>query len=149
MKLFTALVSGTLFGLGLILAGMNDPLKVLAFLDVAGPWDPSLALVMVGAIGTAALAFVWAGKRQRTLLGESLQLPKRREIDAPLIVGSALFGVGWGLAGYCPGPGVLGMWAGSQPAAVFVIAMIFGIEAYAWYEQASGRSDVDETVADS
>lgn len=148
MKLFTAFLSGTLFGLGLIVAGMTDPLKVLAFLDVSGDWDPSLALVMIGAIGTAAVGFAYAGKRRRTLLGEELQLPTRREIDAPLIVGSTLFGIGWGLAGYCPGPGVVGLWAASLPATVFVIALLFGIEAHAWYDQAAGKDDGEKAVAD-
>ena len=96
MKLLTAFISGTLFGLGLILAGMTDPLKVLAFLDVTGRWDPSLALVMVGAIGSAAMGFAYAGKRRHTLLGDKLQLPERRDINTPLIVGSTLFGIGWG-----------------------------------------------------
>ncbi len=149
MKLLTAFISGTLFGLGLILAGMTDPLKVLAFLDVAGRWDPSLAVVMIGAIGSAAVGFAYAGKRRSTLLGDGLQLPIRREISSPLIVGSTLFGVGWGLAGYCPGPGVVALWAGSLPAAAFVIALFFGIEAYAWYDQERGQSDTDEVVADS
>jgi uncharacterized membrane protein YedE/YeeE len=125
MKLLTAFISGTLFGLGLILAGMTDPLKVLAFLDVTGRWDPSLALVMVGAIGSAAMGFAYAGKRRHTFLGDKLQLPERRDINTPLIVGSTLFGIGWGLAGYCPGPGVVGLWAASLPAAVFVIALFF------------------------
>ncbi len=149
MKLLTAFISGTLFGLGLILAGMTDPLKVLAFLDVTGRWDPSLALVMIGAIGCAAVGFAYAGKRRRTLPDDDLQLSTRREINAPLIVGSTLFGIGWGLAGYCPGPGVVGLWAGSLPAAVFVIALFFGLEAHAWYDQERGQGDADEAVADS
>ncbi|MBK7955558.1 MAG: hypothetical protein IPK02_17290 [Candidatus Accumulibacter sp.] len=149
MKLLTAFISGTLFGLGLILAGMTDPLKVLAFLDVTGRWDPSLALVMIGAIGCAAVGFAYAGKRRRTLPDDDLQLSTRREINAPLIVGSTLFGIGWGLAGYCPGPGVVGLWAGSLPAAVFVIALFFGLEAHAWYDQERRQDDADEAVADS
>ena len=149
MKFLMAFISGILFGLGLVLAGMTDPLKVLAFLDVAGRWDPSLALVMIGAIGSAVVGFAYAGKRRHTLLGDELQLPSRREINAPLIVGSTLFGVGWGLAGYCPGPGVVGLSAGSLPAAVFVIALFFGIEAHAWYDQARSPSEADEAAADS
>jgi uncharacterized membrane protein YedE/YeeE len=149
MTCFTAFFSGTLFGLGLIVAGMNDPLKVLAFLDVSGRWDPSLALVMLGAISTAAAGFAFATRRRRTLLGVALQLPDRRQVDAPLLVGSVLFGVGWGLSGYCPGPGIVGLWAGSLPAAVFFIAMLFGIEAHAWYEQSCRQAEVGEVVADS
>lgn len=146
MSLLTAFLSGTLFGLGLIVAGMTDPLKVLAFLDVTGRWDPSLALVLVGAIGTAAVGFAYADRRRRTFLGEELELPTRRKIDAPLIVGSTFFGIGWGLAGYCPGPGVVGLWTGSLPATVFVIGLLFGIEAHAWYEQATGKGDGEEAV---
>lgn len=107
MTCLTAFFGGTLFGLGLIVAGMNDPLKVLAFLDVAGRWDPSLSLVMLGAISTAAAGFAFAARRRCTLLGEALQLPDRRQVDAPLLAGSVLFGVGWGLAGYCPGPAIV------------------------------------------
>jgi uncharacterized membrane protein YedE/YeeE len=149
MTSLTAFIGGTLFGLGLIVAGMNDPLKVLAFLDLAGRWDPSLALVMLGAISTAAAGFAYAARRRCTLLGEALQLPDRRQVDAPLLVGSLLFGVGWGLAGYCPGPGIVGLWAGSLPAAVFVIAMLFGIEAHAWYDQSRRQTEVGEVIADS
>lgn len=149
MACIVAFVSGTLFGLGLIIAGMTDPLKVLAFLDVAGAWDPSLALVMVGAIGTAAIGFAWAGRRSLTLLGEPLRLPDRRTIDAPLLVGSAIFGVGWGLSGFCPGPALVGLGANYPPAATFVIAMVFGCEAHAWYTEARSRSGIREAVADT
>lgn len=148
MTFLMAFVSGAFFGLGLIVAGMNDPLKVLAFLDVTGNWDPSLALVMVGAIGTAALGLAWAGKRRVTLLGEVLQLPGRRDIDSALVAGSALFGIGWGLSGFCPGPAVVGLLAGYLPAAVFVIAMFFGMEAHAWYSEARRPTDNEEETAD-
>ena len=99
-----ALLSGAIFGLGLIVAGMANPAKVLAFLDVTGHWDPSLALVMVGAIAVAAPAFFWVRRRPRTLLGETVQLPSSRRIDRRLLAGSTLFGIGWGMAGICPGP---------------------------------------------
>lgn len=103
-KSLLALLSGVIFGLGLIVAGMANPAKVLAFLDVTGQWDPSLALVMVGAIAVAAPAFLWARRRERSLLGEPLQIPATGRADRRLLAGSALFGVGWGIAGICPGP---------------------------------------------
>lgn len=104
LKSLLALLSGVIFGLGLIIAGMANPAKVLAFLDITGQWDPSLALVMVGAIAVAAPAFMWARRRERSLLGEPLQIPAARRVDRRLLVGSALFGIGWGIAGICPGP---------------------------------------------
>lgn len=109
LKSLLALLSGVIFGLGLIIAGMANPAKVLAFLDITGQWDPSLALVMVGAIAVAAPAFMWARRRERSLLGEPLQIPAARRVDRRLLVGSALFGIGWGIAGICPArPGVGG-----------------------------------------
>lgn len=104
LKSLLALLSGVIFGLGLIIAGMANPAKVLAFLDITGQWDPSLALVMVGAIAVAAPAFMWARRRERSLLGEPLQIPAARRVDRRLLVGSALFGIGWGIAGICPRP---------------------------------------------
>ena len=103
LKSLLALLSGVIFGLGLIIAGMANPAKVLAFLDITGQWDPSLALVMVGAIAVAAPAFVGAPTRAEPV-GEPLQIPAARRADRRLLVGSALFGIGWGIAGICPGP---------------------------------------------
>ena len=99
----TAFFAGLIFGLGLLLAGMANPAKVLAFLDVAGAWDPSLALVILGAISVAVIPLNWARKKRRTLLGARMQLPLKNELDARLIGGSLLFGTGWGIAGICPG----------------------------------------------
>ena len=104
MEIFVALVVGSLFGIGLLVSGMVDPSKVLGFLDLAGEWDPSLALVMAGAILVGAIAFGLAANRSRTLLGGVMRLPAATAIDRRLVLGSAVFGVGWGLAGYCPGP---------------------------------------------
>lgn len=118
---------GLLFGVGLILAGMSNPAKVQAFLDFSGNWDPSLALVMVGAIGVAALAF--RGRAAR----------RGGAIDARLLLGSLLFGIGWGLAGFCPGPAIVDLGAGYLPALVFAIALAFGIEAHAWLLAAERR----------
>jgi hypothetical protein len=118
---------GLLFGVGLMLSGMTDPGKVQGFLDLAGAWDPSLALVMGGAIAVGVGAFALARKRTTSLLGGAMQLPTRRDIDRPLVVGSLAFGVGWGLAGFCPGPAVVALGAGHWQALVFVLAMLAGM----------------------
>lgn len=127
MSRLSAFVCGVLFGLGLLLAGMADPSKVLAFLDLAGAWDPSLALVMVAAIGVAALPMTLARRRSRALLGGAMQLPTRRDLDARLIGGSLLFGVGWGIAGICPGPALAILLTGHWQALLFVAAMLAGM----------------------
>lgn len=118
---------GLLFGLGLLLSGMTDPGKVLGFLDLAGAWDPSLALVMGGAIAVGFFAFGSAKKRTTSFLGGALHLPTAKDIDKRLIIGGLLFGAGWGLAGFCPGPGIVTMASGEPKAAVFVVAMIAGM----------------------
>lgn len=120
-------VVGLIFGLGLLLSGMADPGKVLGFLDLFGQWDPSLALVMGGAIAVGFFAFAIAKKRTTTFLGNPLQLPKASQIDKRLLLGALLFGAGWGLAGFCPGPGLVSMASGQGKAAVFVVAMIAGM----------------------
>lgn len=127
MQRLTEFLVGLLFGLGLILAGMTDPGKVIAFLDLAGAWDPSLAFVMGGAIAVGLFAFAFARSRTRAFLGTAMQLPTRRDIDPPLIIGSLAFGVGWGLAGFCPGPAVVAAGAGHVQAWVFVAAMLAGM----------------------
>ena len=119
--------AGLLFGWGLMISGMTDPGKVLGFLDLAGPWDPSLAFVMAGAITVGVMAFAVARRRALSFLGGALHLPKSTDIDRRLLGGSLLFGVGWGLAGFCPGPGVVAMASGQPKAAVFVVAMLAGM----------------------
>lgn len=118
---------GLLFGLGLLLSGMTDPGKVLGFLDLAGAWDPSLALVMGGAIAVGFFAFGAAKNRTTNFFGGALHLPTAKDIDKRLVIGGLLFGVGWGLAGFCPGPGIVTMATGEPKAVVFVIAMIAGM----------------------
>jgi uncharacterized membrane protein YedE/YeeE len=118
---------GLLFGFGLLLSGMTDPGKVLGFLDLFGAWDPSLALVMGGAIAVGAVAFTFAKKRSTNFFGGALQLPKSDQIDRRLVLGALVFGAGWGLAGFCPGPGLVSMAAGQPKAAVFVVAMMAGM----------------------
>ena len=122
-----SLFAGLLFGIGLIVSGMADPAKVLGFLDLAGAWDPSLALVMAGAIAVGAVAFWIAGKRTMSLLGLKMNLPSARTIDRRLVGGSVLFGVGWGVAGFCPGPALVALGMGQAKAAVFVLAMLAGM----------------------
>lgn len=122
-----ALLSGALFGLGLAVSQMTDPYKVLNFLDVAGGWDPSLALVMAGALAVALPGFAWVRRRGgMSACGDPLQLPTLTRIDARLVAGSALFGTGWGIAGYCPGPALAGLAHGVPGAFVFVGAMLAG-----------------------
>ncbi|MDC8769952.1 YeeE/YedE family protein [Roseateles albus] len=121
---------GLLFGLGLILAGMTDPSKVLGFLDLAGQWDPSLAFVMGGAILVSLGAFALAKKRSQSFLGGAMHLPTSRDIDRRLITGSLLFGAGWGLAGFCPGPAIVSVATGNPKAIVFVLAMLAGMAVF-------------------
>lgn len=118
---------GLIFGIGLILSGMTDPGKVIGFLDIFGAWDPSLAMVMAGAISIGLFAFALAKKRTSNYLGGTLHLPKSNEIDKPLVIGAVFFGAGWGLAGLCPGPGIVSLAAGQPKAAIFVVFMIAGM----------------------
>ena len=123
---------GLLFGLGLILSGMSDPGKVTGFLDLSGTWDPSLAFVMAGAIAVGLFAFAVARRRTTAFLGGAMQLPTRREIDRPLVIGSLVFGVGWGLVGFCPGPVLVALGAGYWQAVVFTLAMLAGLALQEW-----------------
>lgn len=127
MPVFASLLAGLVFGLGLILSGMTNPAKVLGFLDLAGHWDPSLVLVMIGAIAVGVVAFFVARSRTVSFLGAEMNLPSVRHIDRRLVLGSALFGIGWGIAGFCPGPGLVALGMGEAKAAVFVAAMIIGM----------------------
>ena len=130
---------GLLFGIGLILSGMTDPGKVTGFLDLFGQWDPSLALVMGGAIMVGVFAFAIAKKRTTTFLGGALHLPKSTDIDRRLVVGGLVFGAGWGLAGFCPGPALVSLGAGQPKAAVFVVAMLAGMCVFELLERRAPR----------
>lgn len=121
---------GLLFGVGLMLSGMTDPGKVIGFLDVTGLWDPSLALVMGGAIGVAFFAFAMAKKRSTNFFGGAIDWPASEKIDRHVVLGSLVFGVGWGMAGFCPGPAWVSLAAGQEKAFYFVGSMIFGMIAY-------------------
>jgi uncharacterized membrane protein YedE/YeeE len=125
-----SLLSGLVFGLGLIVSGMANPAKVLGFLDLAGRWDPSLAFVMAGAIAVGVMAFVVARRRTVSFLRQEMRVPTDRHIDRRLVGGSILFGIGWGIAGFCPGPGLVALGMGELKAAVFVLAMLAGMSAF-------------------
>jgi uncharacterized membrane protein YedE/YeeE len=125
-QIVTALAAGLLFGAGLAVGGMTTPAKVIGFLDVGGSWDPSLAFVMLGAIVVHFFAYRWVRGSAAPLFADEFAIPKLRLIDAKLVGGSALFGVGWGLGGYCPGPGIVSLGAGRSDALVFVAAMALG-----------------------
>ncbi len=126
MALF-AFAAGLVFGIGLLVGGMAQPANVIGFLDITGGWNPLLAFVMGGAVITYGLAIRPTLRRGRPWFGGALHLPTRRDLDLPLVGGSAIFGVGWGLAGYCPGPAVVSAGAGSTTALVFVVTMIAGM----------------------
>jgi uncharacterized membrane protein YedE/YeeE len=122
-----SLFAGLVFGFGLIVSGMANPEKVLGFLDIAGLWDSSLAFVMGGAIMVGVVAFAVARKRTLSFLGYHIKMPSSTHIDKRLVLGGLMFGVGWGIAGFCPGPGLVALGAGEAKAAVFVAAMVAGM----------------------
>ncbi|MDP2005990.1 MAG: YeeE/YedE family protein [Rubrivivax sp.] len=130
MKHILSLFSGLVFGLGLILGGMTDPLKVKAFLDIGGAWDPSLALVMGGAIAVGVIAFTLARRRKRSWTGTAMEIPANRTVDKRLVIGGMLFGAGWGVGGFCPGPALVALGGGMGEAGIFVAAMLVGMVAH-------------------
>lgn len=132
MQPLVSLMAGLVFGLGLAIAEMTNPLKVLAFLDLAGDWDPSLAFVMGGAVTVTALAFRFILRRPVPFYGERFHLPTLTQVDRKLLVGAALFGIGWGLAGYCPGPALATVLSGNSEAWLFVPAMLVGGALQRW-----------------
>jgi uncharacterized membrane protein YedE/YeeE len=148
MNRVSPFLAGLLFGLGLCLSGMTNPQKVLGFLDLAGSWDPSLVLVMVGAIAVAVIAFHIASRRATTFSGHAFQLPTSKTIDARLVGGSALFGIGWGLAGLCPGPAIVNLGYLNQRAALFVLAMAAGMALNAALTAAAPARPVEAALED-
>jgi len=132
LRILVNLFAGALFGLGLAVSGMVDPAKVIGFLDVAGDWDPTLAFVMGGALLVTIPAFRLIFKRPSPVLAEDFELPTKKELDARLLGGSALFGVGWGLSGFCPGPAVTALATGLTPVFAFVVVMLAGMAIYKW-----------------
>ena len=141
-RTFVALFAGTLFGLGLAVSGMVNPAKVIGFLDVAGGWDPTLAFVMGGALLVTIPAFRVILNRPRPILADGFALPTNSALDARLLGGAALFGVGWRLSGFCPGPAVAALVTGLTPVFAFVAAMMAGMVLYAWIFERPDRSDV-------
>ncbi len=141
-RMIVALPAGTLFGLGLAVSGMMNPAKVIGFLDVAGDWNPTLMFVMGGALLITVPAFRLILNRQRPILADGFALPTKSAPDARLLGGAALFGVGWGLSGFCPGPAVAALVTGLTPVFAFVAAMMAGMVLYAWVFERPDRSDV-------
>ncbi|KAF0675622.1 YeeE/YedE family protein [Roseivivax marinus] len=127
MRNFLGFAAGLVFGIGLIISGMTDPAKVLNFLDILGPWDPSLAFVMGGASVTAFIGYRLIWRRERPVMGSQFDLPDSTAIDAPLLTGAAIFGMGWGLGGFCPGPAWTSLLIGSSGILIFLPAMLVGI----------------------
>lgn len=139
MYILTSLLAGLVFGVGLIVSGMANPAKVLGYLDLAGRWDPSLALVMAGAISVGLISFAVAKRRTQSFLGTEMKLPKARDIDRRLVGGGLLFGIGWGVAGFCPGPAVVALGMGEAKAVVFVVAMLVGMGIFVLLERRPAR----------
>jgi hypothetical protein len=143
----TSFGCGLIFGLGLLISGMTEPDKVLGFLDFFGAWDATLALVMAGAVAVGSAGFALARRRKAPLLASAFAWPSRSEIDAPLLVGSVLFGIGWGLAGICPGPALVNLEGLSPPIIAFVAAMVAGMFGYElWQRRGAAREATDNAV---
>jgi uncharacterized membrane protein YedE/YeeE len=140
MQLLMAFIVGLVFGIGLILAGMTNPAKVQGFLDLAGDWDPSLAFVMGGAILVGAVGFRFARGRERALLGGAMRLPTAGTIDRRLVLGGLTFGIGWGLAGFCPGPALASLASGRSEPLIFAAAMVAGMALFELIERARARN---------
>lgn len=134
-----ALVCGLLFAIGLGISGMTQPGKVTAFLDFAGDWDPSLLFVMAGAIGVYAIGYRMALKRPKPLFAETFQIPNSKKVDRPLVLGSALFGIGWGLAGFCPGPAITSLVSLRFEPVLFVASLFTGMVLYEWLQAKRGQ----------
>ncbi|MRW87521.1 YeeE/YedE family protein [Pseudoduganella sp. FT26W] len=145
MQLLSSLMAGLVFGLGLIVSGMTDPEKVQGFLDLKGWWDPSLGLVMLGAILVGSIAFQRASKRERSFLGDVMQLPIASNIERRLVLGSLMFGVGWGLAGFCPGPALASLLSGGSKLMIFTAAMVVGM---AVFEALERRKAARQTLSE-
>ncbi len=146
MAIIAQFLIGLIFGLGLVLSGMSDPARVLNFLDLAGigsgSWDPSLAFVMAGAVAVTFVGYQWVLKRPAPLFGEKFHLPTSRELDVRIVAGPAIFGLGWGLAGFCPGPALTALGFGARAAAIFVAAMIAGMLLARWLANRSSLSRI-------
>jgi uncharacterized protein len=139
--IFASFGCGLIFGVGFLISGMNEPEKVLGFLDVFGAWDATLAFVMAGAVAVGSAGFALARRQNAPLLAPAFAWPSRRDIDAPLLVGSALFGIGWGLGGICPGPALLNLAGLTAPIVVFVAAMVVGMFGFELWQRRSAAGE--------
>jgi len=139
-EVIASLAAGLLFGAGLLVSGMANPAKVLGFLDLFGAWDPSLALVMAGAVGVGLVGFAFGGAKERSALGLPMRLPASAPIDRRLVAGAAVFGVGWGLAGFCPGPALVALATGSPRAILFVASMLAGMALFEMVDRRRARA---------
>jgi uncharacterized membrane protein YedE/YeeE len=140
LEMLSALATGMLFSAGLIVSGMVNPAKVLGFLDLFGRWDPSLGLVMAAAVAVGLVGFRWTSGRAQSALGLPMRLPSNREVDRRLIVGATVFGIGWGLAGFCPGPAVVALAGGSFKAVLFGASMLAGMALFEWMGHRSAEA---------
>jgi hypothetical protein len=145
----SSFIVGLIFGIGLIFAGMTDPSKVIGFLDISGLWDPSLAFVMAGAILVGLVGFRFANHRTMNFLGGAIRLPTKTDIDKRLVVGSLLFGAGWGMAGFCPGPALVSLATGSSKAIIFVLSMIAGMALFEGMERVLRARDAASEPIDA
>jgi hypothetical protein len=143
--IIASFLSGLVFGAGLLISGMTEPEKVLGFLDIFGAWDATLAFVMAGAVAVAAIGFALARRRGAPFLATKYRWPTRSDLDAPLVTGAVLFGVGWGLVGICPGPAIVNLAGLSVPIIVFVAAMIFGMIGFELWRAQSAAADAPES----
>lgn len=140
MTILMAWVAGMVFGIGLLLSGMTNPAKVIGFLDITGQWDPSLMFVMMGAIPVTFIGYQWAKRCEVGLLGQPFQWPTSTILDKPLVLGAMLFGLGWGAAGFCPGPAIASIAAGNESAITFTISMIAGMGLFEVYQYLTSKS---------
>lgn len=146
-KAIASFGTGLVFALGLGLSGMTQPSKVLGFLDIAGRWDPSLLFVMGGAVLFGLLVFPRILSRERPLMGSTFHLPSQHRIDLPLMAGSVLFGIGWGLSGYCPGPALVSLVTGAPGALVFLVTMLSGMVLFEVLQRRGTVATTRATVA--
>jgi uncharacterized protein len=143
--IIASFLSGLIFGAGLLISGMTEPEKVLGFLDILGAWDATLAFVMAGAVAVAAIGFALARRRGTPVLAAKYRWPTKSDLDASLVTGAVLFGVGWGLVGICPGPAIVNLAGLSLPMTVFVVAMIFGMIGFELWRAPSAAADAPES----
>lgn len=147
MRIFIAIIAGLLFGVGMGLSQMMDPARAIGFMDITGVWDPTLLFVLPGALLVAAIAFRFILRRPRPVLDAKFYVPSRRDIDRPLIMGAAIFGIGWGISGYCPGPAVSGLTLGTVNPYIFLVSLVAGSFTYNWFSARGKRAQQSMPVS--